>query len=217
MSRFLLAVAGAVLLVDGYVYGLWTGRWHESQALRDASARLEHIPMAFGYWKGEVLELDPKVAQQAGFSGYVLRRYENTRSRAVVSLLVACGRSGPLTVHTPEVCYRGAGFRLVVGEGAARESIDRGQNRAAAEVFKVTFTPEDNAAPERLRVVWSWCKSGTWVAPDNPRWKLAGVPVLHKMYVTQLFVPRSDGKSGDPCLEFLRDILPELDKVVGSD
>src|SRR5260370_19734433 len=123
MSRFLFLIAGAVLLVDGYVYGLWTGRWNDSNELAAATARLDRVPMNFGNWKGEALELEPKVLEQAGFSGYVLRRYENTRTKAVVSLLVACGRSGPLSVHTPEVCYRCAGVRLYVGQGASGDSI----------------------------------------------------------------------------------------------
>jgi hypothetical protein len=217
MSRFLLLVAAAVLLVDGYVYGLWTGRWQGSKELAAAAARLDRIPMIIGDWQGEALELDAKVVEQAGFSGYVLRRYKNRRTNAEVSLLVACGRSGPLTVHTPEVCYRGAGYRLVAGEGATRESLDCGPNRPGAEVLKAMFAPEDSAEAHKLRVVWSWCKNGAWVAPDNPRWQLAGMPVLHKLYVTQLFVPPNDTKGSEPCLEFFREVLPHLDKVVASD
>jgi hypothetical protein len=217
MSRFLCFVAGVILLVDGYVYGRWTGRWHQNTELAGATERLERIPMTFGDWRGEALVLESKVIERAEFSGYVLRRYENRRTGAALTLLVACGRSGPLTVHTPEICYRGAGFRLAGGEGAAHESLDRGPNRSAVEFFKGTFAPEDRDGRERLRVIWSWCKNGAWVAPDNPRWKLAGLPVLHKVYVTQLFVPRTDGKEDDPCLDFFREVLPEVEKVIGTD
>jgi EpsI family protein len=219
MARYLLFLtAAAAVLGEGYLYGRWTGRWHGTRELTEAAARLQSLPLTVGDWKGETLELEPAVVERAGFSGYVLRRYENQRTGAAVSLLVACGRPGPLAAHTPEVCYRGVGFHMLSGEGtrATLEGAPDGNARSSAEVFKAVFAREDSAAPERLRVVWSWCRDGAWTAPDDPRWRFAGTPVLHKVYVTQVFLPRDEG-AGEDCLAFLRDLLPELDKVTRAD
>jgi hypothetical protein len=214
--NLLLLVVAAVVVVDGYVYGLWTDRWAGSKELAAAAARVERIPLTIGDWKGETLELDPAAVEVAAFSGYVLRRYENQRTGAAVNMLVACGRPGPLSVHTPEFCFRGAGFRITT-EGAARESLASESSGTSCEFFKATFEPENAAVPERLRVLWSWHRKGAWVAPDNPRWRLAGMPVLHKVYVTQAFLPRNDTTDGEACRDFLRDLLPELDKLLKPD
>jgi hypothetical protein len=217
MFRFVLLALGAVtlLLVDGFVYGRWTGRWHDTQELRSASARLERLPMEVGDWKGEKLDLDPKAVELASFSGYVLRRYENQRTHAMVNLLVACGRRGPLTVHTPEVCYAGAGFRLVAGAGAKRERVE-GTNHRAAEFYTGTFGQEDPNKTERLRVIWCWWADGAFQAPENPRWTFRGQPVLHKLYLTQV-LPRDNAKDGEACLDFFREILPDLEKAIAAD
>jgi len=218
MSRYLLLlIVGAVILADGYVYGLWTGRWHETQELSTAPARLERIPLTVGDWQGTSQELDPKVVARAEFAGYVLRSYENRRTGAVVSVLVACARPGPLCVHTPELCYRGAGFQMLT-EAAARQTVDLESSHPSAEFWKATFARDDDTTPEQLRVVWSWRTSrSAWTAPDNPRWKFAGEPVLYKVYVAQKFVPRHDESDAADCLPFLRDLLPELDKALTAD
>jgi hypothetical protein len=216
MTRnLLLLVVAAVIAVDGYVYGLWTGRWTDSKELAAAVARLDRLPMTIGNWKGVALELDSAVVQKAGISGYVLRRYENLRGGAAVNVLIACGRPGPLAVHTPEACFRGAGYHMT-SESATRQSLAAGAS-GSAEFFKATFVRENVAVPENMRVLWCWHKGGAWVAPDNPRWRFAGMTVLHKVYVAQPFVPRNEATDGEACQEFLRDLLPELDKMFTPD
>jgi EpsI family protein len=217
MTRFLLVlVVGAVLLVDGYVYGIWTGRWHETQELTTAAARLDLLPQTVGDWQGKSFQLDPAVVEQAEFAGYVLRRYENRRTGVAVTLLVACGRRGPLSVHTPEVCYRGAGFRMVEGD-TARQTLDLGSGCTPAEVWQGTFARERDTGPERLRVVWSWYDKGAWTAPENPRWTFAGQAVLYKLYVTQEFIPRDAATDGKDSLEFLRAFLPEFNRRLAQE
>jgi EpsI family protein len=214
-SYLLLLVVGAILLVDGYVYGLWTARWHQTHELTAAVAHLDEIPMTVGDWQGTPSELDPKVVERAEFAGYVLRRYENRRGD-VVSLLIACARPGPLSVHTPETCYGGAGFQMVTAE-AARQSLDPGLGTPPAEMWKATFARDTAANPERLRVLWSWNSKGVWTAPNNPRWKFAGQPVLYKIYVTQAFLPQNEETDGAACLAFLREFLPEFNKILTTD
>jgi EpsI family protein len=214
MSRYLLLlVVGAILLVDGYVYGLWAGRWHITNELAEAVASLDRVPLKVGDWQGTPLELEPRAVQRAEFSGYLLRRYENQRTGAAVKVLVACGRPGPLSLHTPEICYPGAGLRMLAGE-AARQTLDARFGPIPAEIMKATFARENATSPEQQRVVWSWHGKSGWTAPNNPRWEFAGQPVLYKMYVTQEFFPRNEETDAEGCLQFLGEFLPELDKVI---
>jgi hypothetical protein len=208
-SRYLLlALVAGVIAADGYLGGVWGGR--SRRELDEAAARLPQVPLAFGDWKGESLALDPKLVEMAGFSGYTVRRYENRRSGAVVNVLLACGRPGPLSVHTPEVCFGGAGFELN-GDTTPFAPDD---SPGTAEFFKATFDKKDSPAPEKLRALWSWNKNGVWRVADNPRWTFAGTPVLYKLYVTQEFYPRDDATDGAGCADFLRDFLPLLEPIV---
>jgi hypothetical protein len=210
MARYLLlAIVAAVLLTDGYLGAVWGGRWQGGREMTAAADRLERLPMQFGDWQGQPQQLDPKVVRIAGFDGYVARRYENQRTGAVVNLLVACGRPGPLAVHTPEVCYAGAGFGL--SGDVKRWSPD--DAAAGGEFFKATFAPRKAGVPERLRVLWSWNHKGAWKVADNPRWSFAGAPVLYKLYASQEFLPRDEATDGEACAEFLRDFLPEFDRT----
>lgn len=210
MARiFMLAIAAIVCLADGYLCGRWGGRWgDDSQQV--AAASLEQLPLVIGEWQGRTLQLDPRAAKGAGFGGYLLRRYENQRTRAAVTMLLASGRPGPLAVHTPEVCYAGAGF--VEAGASTRASVDRSASQKPAEYFQGKFVRKNQVQTEELRVVWAWNKSGAWLCPENPRWTLTGVPVVYKLYVCQALVPGSE--DGNSCVDFLRDALPELDRAL---
>ena len=209
MSRYyLLALVAILVLVDGTLCGYWSGRWKDNEQLAASTAKLERLPLTFGDWQGERQELDPKVMERAGFSGYILRRYE--RRGDVVSVMLACGRSGPLSVHTPEICYGGAGFAM--SGDAKRWTPTEGENAPSAAFWKAVFARPNSASPEKLQVLWSWNKNGVWMAADHPRWTFAGTPVLYKLYVSQAFVPHEEVTEGEACQEFLREFLPEIDK-----
>jgi Protein of unknown function (DUF3485) len=209
MSRYLLlAVVGVVTLTTGVLGGLWEGRWGVDQG---PPVPLEQLPLTFGDWRGEAQQLDKRVIDRAGFDAYIVRHYENQRTGAVVSLLVARGRQGPLSVHTPEVCYGGAGFALT-GAPARWSPTEGGPDG----FWKATFAKKDSAATEKLRVLWGWYHKGAWKTAENPRWTFAGTPVLYKVYVTQAFFPRDEATDGEGCLEFLRDFVPEFTELQGQ-
>jgi Protein of unknown function (DUF3485) len=182
MRPLLLAVIAVLLVADGYVHGLWTGRWQTSHELEQAVARLPSVPMSIGDWQAEARTLPERHAEIAGFSGYLLRTYRNRQDGSVVNVLLACGPPGPLSVHTPEVCFVGAGFEPL--EQAKRVDLRPAGAGGGAEFWKASYGKSQSVAPERLRVFWSWHARGTWQVPDNPRWTFAGLPVIDKLYVT---------------------------------
>ncbi len=72
----------------------------------------------------------------------------------------------------------------------------------------------------RVRLFWAWSTDGAkWQSPDHPRVKFAGSPYLFKIFihreVDQADSKNSEGESlnDDPCVEFLREFLPEVKKA----
>src|SRR4051812_26867673 len=103
-----LIAAFLVLLASGLVHGFWTQRWQSSQALDAAVGRLYSVPLETARWKGTAVEVDPEPYQQARALGYWMRRYTKDGVSGSVTVILMCGRAGHMSVHTPDICYRGA-------------------------------------------------------------------------------------------------------------
>jgi hypothetical protein len=209
----LLSIAVATVLVDGVVYGLWTGRWGNARTVEQAAARMERVPITIGEWQGEARELGAKQAEQAGFTGYWLRRYERRSDGMAIQVMLACGRPGPLCVHTPMVCYAGAGFQQSEPPVKFLAAADTG---ASPEFWQATFNKPEAVVPADLRIYWSWRTSEGWRAPGNPRWQFAREPVLFKMYVTCALTGAHERHQDEACREFIRLFLPELEKTLAQ-
>jgi hypothetical protein len=211
MRTLLLVIAALTVAVDGYVHGLWTNRWENSPELEQALARLGRVPLTVGEWRGQELKLKAREVEQAGFAGYLLRRYQRHDGSAV-TVLLACGRAGPLSVHTPETCYLGAGYTLSAqpaGHAPAADQLSR-----PAAFWKARFSKQERGVPVHTRVFWSWHARGAWQAPDSPRLTFAGLPAVHKLYLT-CEMPGADERHADAlCAEFLGLLLPELEKAL---
>lgn len=206
-------LAGLVILVAlGVAHGLVTDRWAPSGQLEDALATLDRVPVAYGDWSSEELKYDPDALTRAGIKGCVFRRYRNPRTREAVAVLLVCGRGGPISVHTPEVCYAGAGYRPTTD--AVQKEIDLGEGRK--HTFRVMrFTQPDGVAQTQLEIYLAWSRDGrTWEAPQNPRLHLARAPALYKLYVVREFLPKTRAESIDSCQAFLRQALPDLGQTL---
>jgi hypothetical protein len=204
--RNIFPLLAAVLLIgDGVLFGLCTNRWETNQALPAAVASLELVPPKIGDWQGKPLKpLDEGTLAQTGFAGYWQRRYDNDKTGSTVDVLLACGLPGPLSRHTPEICFAGRGFVLQKGPIDHREG--------AARFFKDEFGRPN--APGHLEIYYTWNSGAGWVAPQNPQWTFAGAPVLYKLYVAHDVVgdKDKDAAAEEDAREFLRALIPELEK-----
>jgi hypothetical protein len=209
MARvYRLLTVFAVVASAGAVHGLWTNRWAAPAALERGAARMADLPMTLGDWDGQAEALDGRQLAAADVSGHLLRRYVNRRTGAVVSVLLLCGRPGPISVHTPEVCYRGTGYDQV---GVRTKHALDGQ---AGELWVSRFQKQPAAAPESLRVLYAWNAAGKWEAPASPRSAFARYPALYKLYVIRPLVRDDEPLEEDPVLELLRGLLPALEKAL---
>ena len=101
MQRILVIISACVVLVaSGVVHGVWTDRWSDQGDLAETAQRLEQLPMTIGAWHGNVVEMerDPN----SSLAGMIARRYVNASNGKGVTILLACGRSGAVSVIDTE-------------------------------------------------------------------------------------------------------------------
>jgi hypothetical protein len=210
MPRFLPAVtAVAVVLLSGLVHGLWTDRWASADEPAAVAAKFDDVPLDLGDWHGQPLDNGPR--QTEPLAGYIYRRYVHRRSGATVTVALVCGRPGPTSIHTPEVCYGASGFDVstkrpfdlpfTVGDRPARFFVSEMARSRAAE-------------QTHLRIFWAWNGGGAWEVADNPRLAFARHAVLHKLYVIREMRSPNEPLDSDPCLDLMQTFLPELHRAV---
>jgi hypothetical protein len=208
MLRTLPVWTGVTLVVAfGLAEGLWANRWQKSEAAEHAAARLAEVPLAVGDWQGEAKELDARQVAVAEITGHLWRRYVHRRTGAAVSVLLVCGRPGPVALHPPEICYQGLGYRLA-GE-KARRAVPAEALAAPAEFWVAQFH-RDGALPQPLRIYWAWNGGGPWEAGENPRLSFARAGALYKLYVIRELPRVDEPLEGDPAQEFMKSFLPQL-------
>jgi Protein of unknown function (DUF3485) len=209
MTRFLTAlVASALVIVCGAVHGFWSDRWQQPVETAAAAARMDALPTEAGDWIGYPIEV--KNPQTGGVAGTLYRRYENHRTGDAATVFLVCGRSGPVSIHTPEVCYAADGF--VVG---AKSKTSVGDNDA--NFFSADAVKSKAAVETRLRIFWGWNDGKGWTAPDDARFTYVAYrhsPVLYKLYVQRDLNGPAQASREEPCQSLLKVLLPELDRTL---
>jgi len=210
MTRLVaFGVVFATVLASGAGAGLCTGRWGGSQALQTAVSRLDGVPLSLGTdWDvHEGGKLGEREVALAEIDGYLSRRYVHRRTGTMVSVMLLCGRPGPMSVHTPEICYAGAGF-VEVGPAKAYTSPTEQPSR-----FQVRdFRKGNVATPTLLRVFLSWGQKGEWSVPANPRFAFAGKPYLYKLYVVREMAKPNEPVDQDPATELINNLILQLNE-----
>lgn len=214
LSLILPVAAGVALIVfASIVEGLWTERWGKttSEELLAFAEAFKDLPLTVGDWEGDRVEeeADPRVLEVAGAEEYLSANYHNAKIGETVSVYLICGPSRNVSVHTPEACYPGAGFKM---EGKTQPyTINTGSFQA--EFTTAVFFKDEASGAQRLRIFWAWNAEGIWESPDWPRMKYGGRRALNKIY---LLAPEPPNRSVNesPCLPFAELFLPEVDKVL---
>jgi hypothetical protein len=222
--NFFTLVALAGVLCCGALYGLWTDRWATAQSTLGASAeRLQDVPTTIGEWDGQALEesAEPDRArvrqrehQAAGIAGYLGRRYVSRRDGHTANVFLFSGRPGPMSTHTPDRCYPGAGYRMATAP--QKISVAGVGGDEPAELWTADFEKEDAALATRMRAYWAWTNNGSWAVPTYPRLTFGQAPVIYKLYVTHPVSAANRPSDQDPYAEFLRLLLPDIRKAVFS-
>ncbi len=215
MLRIIAVAIGSVsLIAAGVVHGFWTERFQPAVAPQAAAERLERLPMQLGplfqnraEWEGETMPIKLSEAGN-GVSGCLQRRYVNVRTKKTVVVYLICGRPGPVSIHSPDVCYAASGYSVEPSH----------KSKAAASEFWETTALRTRASEEvRTRIYWAWNNGSGWHAADDPRQEYVRSPVLHKLYVLRELDGPDDKTQPDPCEQFMPYLLPALERALFSD
>ena len=170
----------ACLIGAGIAQGRLSVYGNGSEELARAVQRMTQFPGTIGSWVSSDLEKDPEELAVAEAEGYLLRRYTNKVTGSEVTVLMLCGRPGPISVHPPTACYRARGYRLSSSPVTTQlpEPVRDDHFRLAE------FHNSASLADDRVAILWAWSTDGQWSVPENPRLAFGGEPFLYKLYIT---------------------------------
>ena len=198
-----VVVATLGVIACGVVHGFWTDRWVKAPEPTQAAERYADIPLVIGDWDGQPIESKPSQGDE--ITGWLQRRYRNRKTGETVLIALVCGRPGPVSIHTPDVCYGASGYNV----GSPHRTVVSGNYGEfwTADAVKASATGDT-----KLRLYWSWNDGSGWLAADNARQTFPRSHVLHKLYVIRELAGGGASAKSEPCEEFLHALLPELDR-----
>lgn len=205
------AVAVAALTIAGAGYDGWVEhRWSVPVDAKATALRLRDVPERLGEWEVESTEaLDPSIVKMLQCSGYLNRIYRHRSTGERLHLAVLAGPAGPISVHTPDVCYSNRSYQLT---GGAERLQVRSDQRPDEAFWDVTLRHADRPE-DTLEVVYGWNDGTGWQAPTQPRFALGGRPLLYKLQIARNVRPGHANET-ETCRSFLAGLLPAIDQAL---
>ncbi len=201
----------AVTIGSGIASGRFDHRWGPSVDLVDAGQRLDQLPEQFGNWHRQAVRpISAGVIEMLQCSGSLHHVYRNHETGDVVSLAMFVGPPGPMSVHTPQVCYTLAGHRLLQD---GRQFKLRESDPPEEQFWGTTFKA-NSLEGGFLRVAHAWNAGNGWRAPERPRLTFGGAAKLYKVQVATSVATQAELAEHDPCRDFLRDFVPVVKKIL---
>lgn len=194
-----------IIIASGLIHGAITDRWADSEDLDNAAKRLQYVPLEVDNWQGEIL--DDKAGKGSGLSASISVRYRHNQSGNKYTVFLGCGKPGPLSIHTPDVCYTASGFD---SEAKSKESFRQSGVSDVGEMYTARFKKSKGGDQTNLRIYWTWYANGKWTAPENPRMTYHRQAILYKLYVLHEMDNFNDAKQS----EVRTDLLPKLTKAI---
>jgi hypothetical protein len=195
------------LVISGTVSGIWTHRWAKSTVLNDAVQKTQ-LPSTVGDWEGREEKVSPAELKGSQAAVIVRKTYVDRKTGIAALVTVICGQAGPVSVHTPDVCFPGSGYAEVDQVTA----INLDEPSGPAKFFVRKFQ-KASGVPVTLCVYYSWNDGNGWQAPENPRFTFAGCPVLFKLYVTRETGANNLEGNKDPALDLIHQLVPLVGKL----
>jgi hypothetical protein len=205
-------VVGLTILA-GVLHGRMSDRWGPVADTLAAADKLKEIPNEFGDWRLQSSEELGKVSlEQLQPAAYLVNKYQNQKTGDVVEMTLLLGRPGPISVHTPEVCF---GTKNYKSRGERQKVAIRGPAGGDDEFWALDFKTI-SLRGDLLRTYYAWSPGDRWQALKNARFWSAGLPYLYKIQLSCLLPPGATDpqSSDDPCRKFLREFVPEAKKYL---
>jgi hypothetical protein len=196
-------------MASGVVQGRLAHRWGTPIDMSTIAEQLKSTPDEFGHWRLRSSDtMNKTVLETLQCKGYFVREYANRETGRSVNVALILGPSGPISVHTPEVCYSSQDFEIE----EKRQAVTIGGDQDANDVlWAITFRSNDAIrGAEMLRVYYGWSTGGAWSATREPRLAFAGQPYLYKLQLAARLPAQADMAKEDVCRDFLSEFLPIL-------
>jgi hypothetical protein len=200
----------ALTLAGGLLEGHIRNRWGPSETMLAAAEKLAEFPHEFGgfqnnRWQMQASQtMSQDVIDTLECTGYFVRTYANPRTGESVNVFVIVGPAGPISVHTPEICYSSQDYV----NRSPRECVAITDDAQANDEFWALSFKSKDVRGDVLRVYYAWSTGNHWRNPNDARYAFAGWPYLYKVQLAATMPPGADLKKGDTCQSFLRDFVP---------
>jgi hypothetical protein len=208
MSLIGLTIVLVSTLLVGLVQGRISNRWGVRQDAAAAAEQLRKLlPDEVGNWRVRSEDKLPQaVIDILQCPAYITRVYEHQQTGDIVNLAVLLGPPGPISVHTPEVCYSSREF---TPDGDRRKTTVTDQAGHEHTLWHLPLKA-NNLGGTSLRVFYGWSTGSTWGAPEYPRYMFGSLPHLYKLQVAVTDHPASEAIDFDAGKDFLECFLPQL-------
>ncbi len=170
---------------------------------------LKEVPMELGPWKGQVAELDPRIAAGTGSVDYIFRRYVNQLTGTAVDVIVLYGPSTDMFIHSPERCYPAAGFSL--NEGPEGQTITLGDGRTAP-FRSMVYAKGTEGRQERQEVYFSWRYRSQWSPDVGTHKEFERIPGMYKVHLARSVTDHERRDVDNPCRQLLEILVPEIER-----
>src|SRR5688572_26854226 len=94
---------------SGWLHGRLINRWGNADVLETAAAQLEEaLPKQLGPWRlVQAPEMEAGAIEILQSVGHLQGVYSNDQTGESLVIQLVAGPSGPMSAHTPEICYAG--------------------------------------------------------------------------------------------------------------
>jgi hypothetical protein len=220
MKKEYFPYAGAGIIVmltlfSGYVQGRLSNRWGPTADMKAAAKRFDQIPRKFGSWEMvDEVPMEDRVTEMLELpeNGYLNGKFVNQSTGETIDAFIILGPPGPVSVHTPEICYSSKDY----DRSDERVAVKIGSGADAHEMWSITLR-SNSVHKDRLRVYYGWGNADRWTAPYSPRFKFGGHGMLFKIQLAALLPPEASGESDDACKRFLEEYLPIITPILFTD
>lgn len=203
----MLAVLVAATAGSGLVQGRLSRRWQTPEDYAPAVKSVADLPKQVGDWEMvEERKLADNVCEMLECMNYVYRTYKHVHSGESVTMALLLGPPGPISVHTPEICYPAKNYKIK----ADRKKVVIRTRDGKEDAFWTLDLQSKGVHGTGLRVAYAWRGNAEWDASEQPRFAYLAKPYLYKI---QLAAESRAGApiENDAVSRFLADLLPALD------
>jgi hypothetical protein len=184
MTRTLsLTFCGVLVMAAAVVHGASTHRWAAFQPNPERITAFHAYAVSLADYTSKEIPSELPVKERSSVS---CRHYTSPSGLPSVLVSVTSGPPGAVSTHTPDVCYPGSGYKIVMGP--KKESIDL-PGGGTATYLVADFEKKSATSSDRQRVRWSWTTNGVWDVPNRPRFAYLREPLLLKIYLVTTLSP----------------------------